>query len=163
MVGFSPWGHKELDTTVRLHFHFSHSCIEGNGNPLQCSCLENPRDRAWWAAIYGVAQSQTRLKQLSSSSSRSTKSGEKEVGLSPHRIVIPQRFLIVKIYQQDYVILYMILQLKVILILYARASVNSAIQKIVLFKEKNFLHAFIHLFYKYLVNSCYLPLFGTSF
>ena len=47
------------------------SCIgEGNGNPLQCSCLENPRDRgAWWAAVYGVAQSRTRLKRLSSSSS----------------------------------------------------------------------------------------------
>ena len=52
-------------------FHFPLSCIgEGNGNPLQCSCLENPRDGgAWWAAIYGVAQSRTRLKQLSSSSS----------------------------------------------------------------------------------------------
>ena len=51
-----------------LHFIFSLSCIgEGNGNPLQCSCLENPRDGgAWWAAIYGVAQSWTRLKQLSS-------------------------------------------------------------------------------------------------
>ena len=57
--------------TERLHFHFSLSCIgEGNGNPLQCSCLENPWDGgAWWAAIYGVAQSQTWLKQLSSSSS----------------------------------------------------------------------------------------------
>ena len=54
--------------TERLHFHFSLSCIrEGNGNPLQCSCLENPRDRrAWWAAVYGVAQSRTRLKHLSS-------------------------------------------------------------------------------------------------
>ena len=62
---------KNLGTTERLHFHFSLSRIgEGNGNPLQCSCLENPRDGgAWWAAIYGVAQSQTRLKQLSSSSS----------------------------------------------------------------------------------------------
>ena len=52
-------GRKESDTTERLHFHFSLSCIgEGNGNPLQCSCLENPRDGgAWWAAIYGVAQS----------------------------------------------------------------------------------------------------------
>ena len=50
--------------TERLHFHFSVSCIgEGNGNPLQCSCLENPRDRgAWWAAVYVVAQSRTRLK-----------------------------------------------------------------------------------------------------
>ena len=61
LVGCSPWGHEESDTTERLHFHFSLSCIgEGNGNPLQCSCLENPRDGgAWWAAIYGVAQSRT--------------------------------------------------------------------------------------------------------
>ena len=66
----SPWGRYESDTTERLHFHFSLSCIgEGNGNPLQRSWLENPRDRgAWWAAIYGVAQSRTRLKRLSSSS-----------------------------------------------------------------------------------------------
>ena len=72
LVGCSPWGRKESDTTERLHFHFSLSCIgEGNGNPLQCSCLENPRDRgAWWAAVYGVTQSWTRLKRLSSSSSR---------------------------------------------------------------------------------------------
>jgi len=71
LVGCSPWGREESDTTERLHFHFSLSCIEGNGNPLQCSCLENPRDRgAWWAAVYGVAQSRTRLKRLSSSSSR---------------------------------------------------------------------------------------------
>ena len=64
-------GSLESDTTERFHFNFSLSCIgEGNGNPLQCSCLENPRDReAWWAAVYGVAQSRTRLKQLSSSSS----------------------------------------------------------------------------------------------
>ena len=64
LVGCSPWGRKESDTTERLHFQFSLSCIgEGNGNPLQCSCLENPRDGgAWWAAICGVAQSQTRLK-----------------------------------------------------------------------------------------------------
>ena len=60
-----------MDTTEQFHFHFSLSCIgEGNGNLLQCSCLENPRDRgAWWAAIYGVAQSRTWLKRLSSSSS----------------------------------------------------------------------------------------------
>ena len=64
LVGFSPWGRKESDTTERLPFHFSLSCIgEGNGNPLQCSCLEDPRDGgAWWAAVYGVAQSRTRLK-----------------------------------------------------------------------------------------------------
>ena len=61
LVGCSPWGREEWDTTERLHFHFSLSCIgEGNGNPLQCSCLENPRDGgAWWAAVYGVAQSRT--------------------------------------------------------------------------------------------------------
>ena len=69
-VGCSPWGRSESDRTERLHFHFSPSCIgEGNGNPLQCSCLENPRDSGtWWAAVYGVAQSRTPLKQLSSSS-----------------------------------------------------------------------------------------------
>ena len=67
----NPWGRTQSETTERLHFHFSLSCIgEGNGNPLQCSCLENPRDGgAWWAAVYGVAQSRTRLKQLSSSGS----------------------------------------------------------------------------------------------
>ena len=70
LVGCSPWGRAESDTTKRIHFHFSHSCIgEGNGNPLQCSCLENPKDGgAWWAAVSGVAQSRTRLKRLSSSS-----------------------------------------------------------------------------------------------
>ena len=69
LVDCSPWGCWELDTTQWLHFHFSLSCIgEGNGNPFQCSCLENPRDGgAWWAAIYGVTQSWTRLKWLSSS------------------------------------------------------------------------------------------------
>ena len=71
-LGCSPWGCEESDTTKRLHFHFSLSCVEeGNGNPLQCPCLENPRDGgAWWVTIYGVAQSQTQLKQLSSNSSR---------------------------------------------------------------------------------------------
>ena len=61
-----------MDTAERLPFHFSLSCIgEGNGNPLQCSCLENPRDGgAWWAAIYRVAQSRTQLKRLRSSSSK---------------------------------------------------------------------------------------------
>ena len=69
LEGCSPWGHWGLDTTERLHFHFSLSCIgEGHDNPLQCSCLENPRDGgAWWAAVYGVTQSRTRLKRLSSS------------------------------------------------------------------------------------------------
>ena len=73
LVDCSPWGREELDTTEQLHFHFSLSCIgEGNGNPLQCSCLENPWDGgAWWAAVYGVAQSRTRLRWLSSSSGRS--------------------------------------------------------------------------------------------
>ena len=67
----SPWGRWGSDTTERIHFHFSLSCIgEGNGNPLQCSCLENLGDwGAWWAAVYGVAQSRTQLKWLSSSSS----------------------------------------------------------------------------------------------
>ena len=61
LVGCSPWSHYESDMTERLHFDFSLSYIgEGNGNPLQCSCLENPRDGgAWWAAVYGVAQSWT--------------------------------------------------------------------------------------------------------
>ena len=60
----SPWGHWGSDTTEWLHFHFSLSCTgEGNGNPLQCSCLENPRDGgAWWTSVYGVTQSQTWLK-----------------------------------------------------------------------------------------------------
>ena len=71
LEGCSTWGRWGLDMTEWLHFHFSLSCIgKGNGSPLQCYCLENPRDGgAWWAAIYGVAQSQTRLKWLSSSSS----------------------------------------------------------------------------------------------
>ena len=67
----SPWDRQESDTTEWLHFLFSLSCTgEGNGYPYQCSCLENPRDGgAWWAAVYGVAQSWTRLRRLSSSSS----------------------------------------------------------------------------------------------
>ena len=71
LVGCSPWGREESDTTERLHFHFSLSCTgEGNGNPLQRSCLENPRDGgAWWAAVHGVTQSRTRPKRLSSSNS----------------------------------------------------------------------------------------------
>ena len=71
LVGYSPWGQEESDTSDRLHFHFSLSCTgEGNGSPLQYSCLENPRDGgAWWAAVYGVTQSWRRLTWLSSSSS----------------------------------------------------------------------------------------------
>ena len=72
LVGCSPWGLEKSDTSERLHFHFSLSCIgEGNGNPFLCSCLENPRDGgAWWAAVSEVAQSRTLLKRLSSSSSK---------------------------------------------------------------------------------------------
>ena len=89
-VGCSPWGHEELDTTERLHFHFSLSCIgEGNGNPLQCSCLENPRDGgAWWAAVYGVTQSRTRLKRLSSSSSRASTILGKSLGGFCQKVVL---------------------------------------------------------------------------
>ena len=66
LVGCSLWSRWESGTTEQLHFHFSLPCTgEGNGNPLQCSCLENPRDGGtWWAAIYGVARSRTRLKRL---------------------------------------------------------------------------------------------------
>ena len=82
LVGCSPRGREESDTTERLHFHFSLSCIgEGNGNPLQYSCLENPMDGgAWWAAVYRVTQSQTQLKRLSSSS---------RTGQDPHTIYLP--------------------------------------------------------------------------
>ena len=72
LVSCNPWGREESDTSERLHFHFWLSWIgEGNGNPLQCSCLENPRDGgAWWAAFYGVTQSRTWLKRFNSSSSK---------------------------------------------------------------------------------------------
>ena len=68
LVGCSSWGRWGSDETEQLPFHFSLSCVgKGNGNPLQCSCLENPRDGGgWWAAVSGVAQSRTRLKWLSS-------------------------------------------------------------------------------------------------
>ena len=91
LVGCSPWGHEESDTTERLHFHFSLSCIgEGNGNPLQCSCLENPRDgEAWWAVVYGVAQSRIPLKRLSSSSSSNTSSASRERHLTPDLLIRP--------------------------------------------------------------------------
>ena len=100
LEGCSPWRRWGSDMTERLNFHFSLACIgEGNGNPLQCSCLENPRDGgAWWAAVYGVAQSRTRLKWLSSSSNnritthvlrlsrenRAASVGRSENGLSEH-------------------------------------------------------------------------------
>ena len=63
---FNSWGRKESDMTERLHFHFSLSCIgEANGNPLQCSCLENPRDReAWWAAIYVISHSSVQFSSI---------------------------------------------------------------------------------------------------
>ena len=62
-------GVAKSDTTERLHFDFSLSCIEGNGNPLQCSCLENPRDRmgAWWATVHGVTKSWTLLSDFMTS------------------------------------------------------------------------------------------------
>jgi len=75
LVGCSPWALEESDATEWLHLHFSLSCIgEENGNLLQCSCLENPRDGGdWWAAFYGVAQSRKWLKRLSSSSMKTYK------------------------------------------------------------------------------------------
>ena len=90
LVGCSPWGLEELDTTERLHFHFSLSCIgEGNGNPLQCFCLENPRDgEAWWAAISGVAQNWTRLKRLSNSSSSSSRAFLSLLWFTQHIILV---------------------------------------------------------------------------
>ena len=69
--GLQSMGSRRVGHDWATYFHFSLSCIgKGNGNPLQCSCLENPRDKgAWWAAVYGVTQSRTRLKRLSSSKS----------------------------------------------------------------------------------------------
>ena len=91
----NPWGREQSDTTERLHFHFSLWCIgEGNGNPLQCSCLENPRDGgAWWAAVYGVTQSQTRLKWLSSSSRSSLCNYGNIAKISSHIIILTYRTL----------------------------------------------------------------------
>ena len=93
LLGCSPRGRYESDTTEQLHFHFSLSCIgEGNGNPLQCSCLENPRDGgAWWAAIYGVTQSQTHLKRLSSSSRARAGFCSDVTTMHKCLILIPQR------------------------------------------------------------------------
>ena len=91
LVGCSPWGCEELDTTEQLHFHFSLSCIgERDGNPLQCSCLENLRDgRAWWAVVYGVAQSRTQLTRLSRS--RHYSEGLREVSIRSHTEFFQQR------------------------------------------------------------------------
>ena len=88
LVGCSPWGHEESDTTERLHFHFPLPCIgEGNGSPLQCSCLEIPRDEgARWAVVYGLAQSRTRLKRPSSSSSSSSSSIQTESQIKSSRM-----------------------------------------------------------------------------
>ena len=93
LVGCSPWGREESDTTERLPFHFLLSCIgEGNGNSLWCSCLENPRDGgAWWAAVYGVTQSWTRLKRLSNSSSSSRGPTEaRKVKGSEQQLKVPE-------------------------------------------------------------------------
>ena len=86
-MGCSPWDRWELDTTERLHFHFSLSCIgEGNGNLLHCSCLENPRDgEAWWAAVYGVAQSRIRLRRLGSRQQQALLSHFSEEETEPQR------------------------------------------------------------------------------
>ena len=98
-MGCHVWGRTESDTTKWLHFHFSVSCIgEGNGNPLQCSCLENPRDGgAWWAAIYGVTQSRTWLKRLSSSSSSRTR---EVYTLQQRNLMLQGRFIMVKIFKK---------------------------------------------------------------
>ena len=96
LEGCSPWGRWGSDTTERLHFHFSLSCIgEGNGTPLQYSCLENPRDGgAWWAAVCGVAQSRTRLKWLSSRISPPLyKSGTPNSALSITELTLPHLLL----------------------------------------------------------------------
>ena len=74
-MDYSAWGRKESDKTERLHFHFSLSCIaEGNGNPLQYSCLENPMDRgAWWTTVQRVAKSQMRLSTIANDGNIPTK------------------------------------------------------------------------------------------
>ena len=82
-MGYSPWGREESDTTERLHFHFSLSCIgEGNGNPLHILAWRIPGMGAWWPAVYGVAQSQTQLQRLSSSRSRFNSGTRESLSLS---------------------------------------------------------------------------------
>ena len=120
LMGCSPWGHQKSDTTEPLHFHFSLSCIgEGNGNPLQCSCLENPRDGgAWWAVIYGVAQSRTRLKRLSSkvwtwcSSCLSLQFRSSQIPKSENKVSQEQNFVFV--YKADLILQGQELKLNVI-------------------------------------------------
>ena len=118
LVGCSPWDREELDTTEQLHFHFSLSCIgEGNGNPLQCSCLQNPRDEgAWWAAVYGVAQSWLAAAAITFSSKRNQSSLEKWLILTlgqeiykvtlehlivPESSVVFKKPAMVELYQRD--------------------------------------------------------------
>ena len=100
-----PRGLEELDTTERLHFHFSLSCIGGgNGNPFQCSCLENPRDGgAWWATIYGVTQSWTWLKRLSSSSSSMSIESVKPSNrlILCHPLLPPSIFLSIRVFSNE--------------------------------------------------------------
>ena len=107
LVSCSPWGREESDTTEWLHFHFSLSCIgEGNSNPLQCSCLENPRDGgAWWAAVYGVAQNRTRLKQLSSSSSNISIKNILKYFLSSYRAVYLPHYIYFFLFQWFFFVL----------------------------------------------------------
>ena len=96
MLHFLNDRHKRRWHPLVLHFHFSLSFIgEGNGNPLQCSSLENPRDgRAWWAAVYGVAQSRTGLKWLSSSSSSSTYHSIRDSSVGSSFVSVAERFMI---------------------------------------------------------------------
>ena len=105
LVGCNPRGREETDTTERLHFHFSLSCIgEGNGNTLQCSYLENPRNGgARWAVIYGVEQSRTLLKQISSSSSMSIESVMPSSHLIFYRplLLLPSIFLSIRVFQMS--------------------------------------------------------------
>ena len=96
LVGHSPWGHEESDSTEQLHFYFSLSCIgEGNGNPLQCSCLENPRDGgAWWVAIYGVGHDWSDLAAAATVESRLVVSRAWGVGEAGHHCKQMWRFFL---------------------------------------------------------------------
>ena len=102
LVGCSPWGLEESDTTEWLHFYFSLSCIgDGNGNPLQCSCLENPRDGgAWWAAICEVAQSRHNWSDLAAAAAAYFI----EVQLTYNVSSAQQKDLVIYIYIYTYII-----------------------------------------------------------